>query len=209
MQSFDVDGLLFKFRYPLLILLSGLIFGGVGVIYFRGGIGFPQTKVEVLSNSSENSSAGNITAEISGAVISSGVYKLPAGSRVEDLLVLGGGVSGDADRIWMEKYLNRAAKLVDGQKIYILRVNEQSGIMSAKTGGGDQTISSTFSSDSSGLININSASLRELDSLPGIGQVYGQSIVEHRPYSNVEELLSKGVLKASVYEKIKNLVTVY
>ena len=59
------------------------------------------------------------------------------------------------------------------------------------------------------LININTASLQELDTLPGIGPVYGQSIVEHRPYSNIEELMSKGALKKNVYEKVKDLVTIY
>ena len=105
--------------------------------------------------------------------------------------------------------LNRAAKLTDGQKVYIPSENEQSKVLSAKNGAGDQTISSTFSSDSNALININSASLEELDPYPELVQVYGQNIIEHRPYSNVEELLSKGVLKTSVYQKIKDLVSVY
>ncbi|MHA2055880.1 MAG: ComEA family DNA-binding protein [Candidatus Hodarchaeales archaeon] len=56
---------------------------------------------------------------------------------------------------------------------------------------------------------MNTATLKELDSLPGIGPVYGQSIIEHRPYSTVEELLSKDALKKSTYEKVKDLVTVY
>ena len=43
---------------------------------------------------------------------------MPSGSRIDDLLILSGGFSGDADRTWTEKYLNRAG-LTDGQKIYI------------------------------------------------------------------------------------------
>ena len=59
---------------------------------------------------------------------------MPSGSRIDDLLILSGGFSGDADRTWTEKYLNRAG-LTDGQKIYI----PQSGEISAKTGGVNQT----------------------------------------------------------------------
>ena len=59
------------------------------------------------------------------------------------------------------------------------------------------------------MVNINTATLKELDTLPGIGPVYGQNIIEHRPYSTVEELLSKAVLKKNVYEKIKDKVSVY
>jgi competence protein ComEA len=209
MQSFDYKELLSKFRYPFLILLIGLILIGGGILFFKSSLNFSGTKVEVLSGSAENDNPKNITAEISGEVMTPGVYKLPDGSRIDDLLILGGGFSAKADRIWTDKYLNRAAKITDGQKVYIPSVDQQSNTSTAKNSGGDQTVSSTFSSDSNVLININTASLGQLDSLPGIGQVYGQSIIEHRPYSNVSELLSKGVLKTSVYDKIKDKVSVY
>jgi competence protein ComEA len=153
--------------------------------------------------------SGEITVEVTGEVINPSVYKLSSGSRVEDLLIISGGFSISADRFWTDKYLSRVAKLTDGQKVYIPSVNQQSNFLSAKNSGGDQTISPDFSSDSNILINVNTTSLSQLDLLPGIGHVYGQSIIEHRLYSNVEELLSKGALKSSVYQKVKDLVTVY
>ena len=203
------EEILLKYRYPLLILLVGLILILSGVFIVKSGLTSSSTKVEVLSGTTSGQGGGEITAEIAGEVLSPGVYKLPSGSRVEDLLIISGGFSGNADRVWTEKYLNRAAKLTDGQKVFVPNINEQSGVTSAKNTSGDQSISSTFSSDSNNLININTASLGQLDSLPGIGPVYGQSIIEHRPYSNVEELLSKGALRPSVYQKIKDKVTVY
>ena len=203
------ESILFKYRYPLLILLVGLILTLSGIFIVKSGVFEPSTKVEVLTGTTSSPDSGEITVEATGAVISPGVYKLPGDSRIDDLLIAVGGLTADADRNWADKYLNRAAKLADGQKIYIPKVNEHSEVLSAKSGGGDQTTSSSFSSDSSGLININTASLTQLDSLPGIGPVYGQSIIEHRPYSNVEELLSKGALKSSVYQKIKDRVSVY
>ena len=209
MNSFNINELILKYRYPLLILLLGLILTAFGVFFSKSGLFGPSTKIEVLNSTTSGQVSGEITVEIAGQVLTPGVYKLPSGSRVEDLLIISGGYTSAADRVWTEKYLNRAAKLSDGQKVFIPKVDEQSGVASAKTSGGDQTVSANFSSDSNALININTASLTQLDSLPGIGQVYGQSIIEHRPYSNVEELLSKGALKSSVYQKVKDLVSVY
>jgi len=216
MQSFDFKGLFLKFRYPFLILLVGLILITAGVFFAKSGLMNSSTKVEVLQATAEGQLGGEVTAEIAGEVLKPGVYKLPLGSRVEDLLVVSGGFSGNADRSWTEKYLNRAAKLSDGQKVYIPKresfdsaQDKQSDSLSAKSSGGNQTVSSVLGTQNGSLVNINTSGVSELDSLPGIGPVYAQNIVEHRPYSNVEELLSKGALKQSVYNKVKDLVTVY
>jgi competence protein ComEA len=209
MVGFDYRQLLIKFRYPLLIFLVGLILITGGIFFFKSGLSSPSTKVEVLNAETQNDNLKNVTIEISGEVLKPGVYKLPDGSRIDDLLIAAGGFSNKADRVWTDKYLNRAAKLTDGQKVYIPKIGEQSGGLSAKNSGGDQSVSPLNSSDSSGLININSASLQELDSLPGIGQVYGQSIIEHRPYSTTEELVSKGAIKQSLFNKIKDKISVY
>ena len=207
METFDE--IFFKYRYPLLILLVGLILLGIGFIYFKKGDLLTDTKVEVLQTTTEPQNKNEIVVEISGSVEKPGVYKVTNDKRVDDILIMSGGLTADADRVWTDKYLNRASKVTDGQKIFIPKIGEQSKVLSAKTGGGDQTASSINSTDSNGQININTASLKELDGLPGIGQVYGQNIIEHRPYSNVEELVSKGALKKGVYEKIKDQVTIY
>ncbi len=196
-------------KFLLLLGVIGLVLVLIGIFFFKSGLNFSGTKVEVLSGSVESDNPKNITAEISGEVISPGVYELPDDSRINDLLVLAGGFTKSADRIWTDKYLNRAAKIIDGQKVYIPSVNQQSNSSTAKSGGGDQTVSPTFSSDSNVLININTASLDQLVSLPGIGQKYGQNIIEHRPYSNVQELVSKGAIKQSLLDKIKDMVTIY
>jgi len=207
--KFNFDEFLLKYRYYLLAVFVGLILVGAGFLFIKKSLNFSSTKVEILQSSSGGGEKGEITAEVSGSVINPGVYKLSNGSRVDDLLIASGGFSGDADRVWSDKYLNRAAKLSDGQKIFIPSVNEQSEQLSAKTAGGDQSVSSGFSSDSNSLININTASLSELDTLPGIGPIYAQKIVEHRPYSKPEELVTSGALTQTLYEKVKNQVTVY
>ena len=206
-----MENFLTSSRNRVLILLGvvGLILIAAGIFFFKSGLDFGGTKVEVLSGSDKIDNLENITVEISGEVTKPGVYKLPEESRIDDLLVLAGGFSAKADRVWTDKYLNRAAKITDGQKVYIPSTDKQSNNLSAKEGGGDRTVSAPFSSDSLRPVNINTASLQELDTLPGIGQVYGQNIIEHRPYSNVTELSSKGVLKTSVYNKIKDMISVY
>lgn len=205
----EIESFFQRYRYPLLILLVGLVLSLLGLFIVKSGLIPPSAKVEVLSSTTSGEGTNEIAVEIAGEILKPGVYKLASGSRVDDLLIISGGFTASADRVWTDKYLNRAAKLTDGQKIFIPSINEQSNVLSAKNTGGDQTVSSTLSSDSKTLININTASLGELDTLPGIGPVYGQSIIEHRPYSNIEELLSKGALKSSVYQKVKDLVSVY
>lgn len=208
-QKEIIDGFLQKYKYYFLVILVGLVFIGGGFLLTKRSLPFSSTKVEVLENSSDESVDKIITVEVSGAVITPGVYKMKNGSRIDDLLIIAGGFSGVADRVWSDKYLNRASKLTDGQKVYIPSVNQQSEVLSAKNGGVDQSVSSGFSSDSDKLININTSSLSELDTLPGIGPTYAQKMIEHRPYSKTEELVSSGAITQTLYEKIKNNITIY
>ena len=195
-----LDDFFFKNRYLILIVLSGLILISVGFLFFKN-VGFPSsTKIEVLDASSEAKEAtSDIIVEISGEVLKPGVYKLSFGSRIDDLLIISGGLSASSDRDWVDKNINRAAKLFDGQKIYIPKVGQTLGISTGQTGGGGET----------GLININTADAKTLDSLPGIGQVYAQNIIEHRPYSETSQLISKGAIPTNVYEKIKEKISCY
>lgn len=198
---------LYKFRYQFLVLFVGLILLAVGFALSR------KTKspdIEILESTTEGDSANSlVVVEVSGAVENPGVYKLENNARIEDALMSAGGVTSDADKTWIEKFLNRAAKLTDGQKLYIPRVDDQSDVMSANTGGGDQTISSDQGSGIAKTVNINTASQSELETLWGIGPVYAQKIIEQRPYSNPEELIQNGIIKQNVWDRNKDLFSVY
>src|SRR3990167_4098155 len=139
-----LDNLLFKYRTPLAFILIALLLIGFGVFYTKN---IKNDKIEIP-----------------------GVYKLKTDQRVEDALVLAGGLSADADRSWVEKYLNRAAKLVDGQKIFIPEKGNDSQTLgaTAKNNGIYQTVSGEVSSYNSGLVNINTSDAKTLESLPGI-----------------------------------------
>lgn len=212
-SSFSFEEYLATHRYSITFLLVGLMLIGGGILFLKKDTFTESSKVEVLNaGDAADEVYKELVVEVSGAVEKPGVYKLPGGSRVEEALIAAGGISVDADRNWMDKMVNRAAKLTDGQKIFIPKIGESNKQTLGSTANNDGDIK-VYQGDSEGgvgsLININTASLSQLDSLPGIGPVYGQSIIDHRPYSEVGELLSKGALKQSVYEKIKDLVTVY
>ncbi len=219
--------LLTTYRFYVLGGLVILFLLGAVVLYFKGFFSGTDGKVEILSatSSAEVKSAATTTTqelvvEISGEVQKPGVYHFSSGARIDDLLEQAGGVTEDADTEWLSKALNRAAKLSDGQKLYIPRVKEvvvevpknQSGEVSAKESSADTqgVVSRTIiSQPSNNLLNINSASLNELDKLPGIGPAYAQKIVDHRPYSEAIELKTKKVVPNATYEKIKDKISVY
>jgi len=202
----------------LLYSLLGLILIGFGVLAYSYGLDFRKTdifssgdKVEVLNSSTDTPNAiSEIVVEISGAVEKTGVYEFQSsayktknGPRIDDLLITAGGISADADREWVDKYINRASKLTDGQKIYIYHLGE----LSAKESGAikpDQGVLGVLGSDLVISVNINTASQSELEKLVGIGPVYATNIIEQRPYSNIQELVSKGAISQKILDKIKN-----
>lgn len=204
------EDFLYKNRYQFSLLLIGAILIVFGALFYKKSGSTNTNKIEVLDSASESQGGQEqIVVQIAGAVEKPGVYTFEKNSRVEDLMISAGGISADADREWVDKVINRAAKLVDGQKYYIPSINEQSDILSANVGGGYQNTSGTFSLPGEGLMNINSASQKDLESLSGIGPVYAQKIIEHRPYSTLEELVSKGAIRQFVFEKIKGDISVY
>lgn len=175
----------------------------LGYIFFRNG-GLPSSsKIEVLDASSEvKNDLTELVVEISGEVQKPGVYKLPNGSRIDDLLIASGGLSGNADRDLVAKNINRAAKLLDGQKIYIPPLRQGFA--------GQASTSSITSNTSIGeQININTADAKTLASLPKIGQAYAQNIIDHRPYSDTSELVSKGAISNNIYQQIKDKISCY
>jgi len=142
---------------------------------------------------------GEIMVDVAGAVMQPGMYSLEGGVRINDALVAAGGLSEGADRDWVSKNLNLAMKLVDGQKLYIPQENEVTKDTPSQGKGVTLT----------GLINLNSASVSELDTLWGVGEATAKKIIAGRPYGSVEELLTKKVVKTNVYEEIKDEISVY
>lgn len=191
-----------------ILFLVGFILIGFGVLAYKTDIFQSGDKVEVLNSATEvQNDNSEIVVEISGSVEKPGVYKMRMGDRIDNLLIVAGGLSVDADRGWVEKNINRASRLIDGQKIYVY---SQSEIESAKESGGiklDQDVLGVNNQNSSNLVSINTANQLELEKLNGIGPVLAQKVIEHRPYSTVEELVTKKVIPQKTYEKIKNEIS--
>lgn len=149
-----------------------------------------------------------IIVDVEGAVLRPGIHKLPAESRVQDALIAAGGMSAHADRAKVSRGMNLAAKVVDGGKIYIPFEGESVSGSGEQGGTGGAGLEQGLLGSQTGLVNINTASETELDGLSGVGPSTAQKIIGARPYSSVEELLSKKAVGKSVFEKIREKVTV-
>ncbi|MGI5825800.1 MAG: helix-hairpin-helix domain-containing protein [Patescibacteria group bacterium] len=196
--------LLQRYKLQIGLLLVGLILIGVGVIAVKYSELESETKIEVISGSeelAEEETVDKIIVEISGEVLKPGVYELDPGSRVNDLLIVGGGLIAQADREWVGKNINLAQKLADGVKIYIPRKEVEKSESSKPLANDTDFVP--------GKININIASIAELDSLWGIGEATAKKIIEARPFQKPEELLEKKIVKSNVWEAIKDQVSVY
>jgi len=142
-----------------------------------------------------------ITVDIEGAVNKPGVYNLPADSRIENLLTLAQGLSSNADTTKVAQTINLSAKLVDSMKVYIPAIGDTDDVvLGASTGGESSQV------NGGGAVNINAASLSDLDALPGIGPVTAQKIIDNRPYASVSDLQTKKIVKSNVYTEIKDKV---
>jgi len=149
-------------------------------------------------------------------VVNPGVYELEEGDRVIDVLRACGGLSVEADRPWVEQNINRARPIKDGEKIYIPKIGEilgKSEILNSNPPIGGQTISNLLNSnDLNGLVNINRATVAELDRLPGVGPAIAQRIIDYRQekggFVSVEEIKLVSGIGDKMFENIKDLIEI-
>lgn len=186
----------------IVILIIFSVFLLVG--YFISKPSRPLDSKEVFNETSSIESKENkdITAYINGEVKSPGVYKVKEESRVEDLIKMAGGFTENAD-----KYkLNLAKKLRDEDYIYVdKKTDGQSGAVMAQS-------SRSNGVGQDGKVNINSASKEELKTVPGIGDVTAQKIIDYREkngaFSTIEDLKKVGRIGDKTLEKMKDKIDV-
>lgn len=186
-------------------VLCGLIGAGLIILAIRQPGGHP---VELRSPPTP----APLVVHISGGVVKPGVYELPQGSRLQDAVRVAGGLLASAD----SNMLNLAANLKDGERLFIPTLAPTQAPVSAQANPNEVRLAVPLSivpeATISGKVNINTASVDELDQLPGIGPVTAQKIVEHRQanglFQSVEAIMDVSGIGPAMYEKLKDLITV-
>jgi len=160
-----------------------------------------------------------IFVDVGGAVHLSGLFALPAGSRVADAIEAAGGLTENAD----VKYINRAFVLSDGDRLYVPTASEvRDGTAPPTAGqvtasGGAAAGSSAAAGQGQGssgtlLININTAESEELQKLSGVGPVTAQKIIDYRTkrggFKRIEDLMNVSGIGSKTFEKLRDYVTV-
>ena len=179
----------------------GLLFLGIG-----GGLALGEGKWGKLKENEEivqvsrSESDSKIVFEVAGAVMRPGVYELEEGSRWKAGLVEAGGLAEEADREWVEKNVNLAREIGDGEKLRVLRAGEILGVRDEE-GRAETEV---------GIINLNTGSQGELESLPGVGPALAGRILEYREkqggFKSIEEIKLVSGIGDKLFEEIKEKI---
>jgi competence protein ComEA len=186
----------------VLVLLSNLLVAGLAFMVARwpasGGIEIQPPQATPLPTPTRTPAP--LRVYVSGAVNTPGVYTLPPNSITEDALSAAGGLTTDAE----SGAVNLAAPLRDGEQLHIPARGEPTP--------SSPPTAEPASSAPSGPVNINTATVEELDTLPGIGPTYAARIVQYRegngPFRTVDALLLVQGIGPATLEKLRPFVTV-
>ena len=183
-----------------LVLIIGLVAGAFVIIQRTSG--------------SQNKNTGEqIVVEIAGAIQKPGVYYLDATGIVEDLINKAGGITENADIALMAKIINRASLLNDHGKIYVPTLQDGGNITALLENQTTNSNSATIGLPTVvGLININTADAKALDTLPGVGPITAGRIIDYRTAKNgfkkKEDLMKVEGIGTATYYKLKDKITV-
>ena len=140
-----------------------------------------------------------IIVHITGAVPRPGVYALPEGARVQDGISAAGGFLAEAEK----SGINLARALEDGEQLDIPYIEGFAPVIAT---------SEEVFVPTSDLIDINIATVAELDTLPGIGPTTAQKIVDYRdtngPFISIEDIINVSGVGPTTFDRIKDLITV-
>lgn len=196
----------------LVSLAAVILLAGVGALVLRGRPAAEPIQIvppEATATAQPTVTPGPIMAYVSGEVVAPDVYELPPGSRIKQLVEAAGGFTPEADTA----AVNLAQPISDGAHVHIPAEGE--GMVAPANAGfagtsepDTRTIEVRAGTD---LVNINTAGLEELQSLPGIGPVTAQSIVDYRAvngaFPNIEALMEVYGIGPAKFDKIKALIT--
>jgi len=191
--------------YVILGSVLGLIVGGV-VGYFSP---HPQTNAPIVVSTPPPTSTpfptptpAPIRVHVTGAVRHPDVYELPRGSIVQHAVEVAGGPTVDADL----DCINLAIELHDQQQVYVPCEGEKSAPPSVSGGA------SGSQGSGGALVNVNTATATELETLPRIGPVTAQRIIEYReangPFATVEDIQDVPGIGPATFEGLEDMIEV-
>jgi len=139
-----------------------------------------------------------LVVHVAGAVRQPGLYTLEAGSRIDDAIARAGGATGKA----VLDAVNLAAPVADGQQVVVPARGAGAGV--AAPGGGGSA------GAAGGRVHLNTATLEQLDALPGVGPVTAQKILDYRDekgaFQSVDELDAVSGIGPARLEQLRELV---
>jgi competence protein ComEA len=143
-----------------------------------------------------------IVVDVRGEVVNPGVYELPPEARLQDAVEAAGGLTDEADR----STVNLARRLRDGEMVIVAVIPEVGTPVVVS-----EAPPPTMAALDEGLINLNTASQKELELLPEIGEVTAQRIIDYReangPFRSVDDLIHIKGISTQKIDKLRNLVT--
>ena len=165
---------------------------------FRGQGGIEIERAETASEKAEEEPQEEpvtLVVHVDGMVGMPGVYELAEGARVSDAVAAAGGLAEGADT----SSLNLAAPLADGEKVHVPAEGEE---VTASSGG----------ASSGDLVNLNNASVEQLDELPGVGEATARAIIEDReangPFTTPEDLMRVSGIGEKKFAKLEGMICV-
>lgn len=184
---------------PVVLLLAcGTVRETSGIVTFLGEQESVSASVPPMAGSyaEQEEEAQTVFVHICGEVVYPGVYEVPAGSRLFDVLVLAGGFTEEA----AVNSVNMAGQAVDGMQVVVPSLTEAEKAAEEKA------------QEKNGLVNINTAPEAELCTLAGIGPSRAAAIIAYREahggFSSIEEIMQVDGIKSATYEKLKNKIYV-
>ena len=200
------------FRKSMIVLLLLALVAGGGALYGMHAqsdatVLDAATQPAASSGDGGTSQDGGLTVYVTGAVNQPGVVTVATGARIADAVNACGGLSPEADG----DAINMAQALKDGQQVRVPAKGAQkaaTGAAASKSAGS----AGNASADAGGLVNINTADEKALDTLPGVGPATAQKIIEYREtegaFQSPEDIMKvRGIGKAK-YEKMKDKITI-
>ena len=170
-------------------------------------VGSSPPATATTQQTTESTGPAVIVVHVAGAVVRPGVVQLPSDARVEAAVAAAGGVAADADI----DAVNLAARLRDGDRLYVPHLGQPVPTVVAPVGGvaaGQPTATGA----PSGPVNLNRATVEQLDALPGVGPSTAAAIVgyrdQHGPFSSVDDLLKVRGIGPAKLDAMRSSVTV-